>query len=58
MGDAVLQFGAAFLKMEPVTGQVGPFLQAATSATQSNTAMLSTWAVCGNILTTPAALQR
>lgn len=25
---------------------------------RSNTAMLSTWAVCGNMLITPAAVQR
>jgi hypothetical protein len=29
-----------------------------TYQTRSNTAMLSTWAVCGNMLTTPAAVQR
>ena len=27
-------------------------------AQRSNTAMLSTWAVCGNMFTTPAATQR
>lgn len=35
-----------------------PLRGAYAESTRSNTAMLSTWAVCGNMFTTPAATQR